>query len=218
MTSENIFLFVPNLIGYARVVLALISFYYMPHNHIIASWCYIISGLLDAVDGHAARYFNQSTKFGAILDQLTDRCGTMCLLVTLSYFYPKYMFWFQMSMSIDVACHWIYLHSSLLQGKTSHKFIDMSENPIMRIYYTSRPVLFFMCAGNEAFYASLYLLYFTEGPLVAGFSVFRGICFLSAPVAIVKSLISLLHGAVACKNLSIIDLKEREVIRAAKGQ
>lgn len=54
---------------------------------------------------------------------------------------------------------------TLLQGKTSHKFIDMSENPIMRLYYTNRIVLFFMCAGNEAFYAGLYLLYFTEGPI-----------------------------------------------------
>jgi hypothetical protein len=35
----------------------------------------------------------------------------------------------------------------------------------MRIYYTSKPVLFFMCAGNEAFYAALYLLHFTEGPV-----------------------------------------------------
>jgi hypothetical protein len=35
----------------------------------------------------------------------------------------------------------------------------------MRIYYTSKPVLFFMCAGNEAFYAALYLLHFTEGPI-----------------------------------------------------
>jgi CDP-diacylglycerol--inositol 3-phosphatidyltransferase len=52
-----------------------------------------------------------------------------------------------------------------LQGKTSHKFIDLSENPIMRVYYTSKPILFFMCAGNEAFYAALYLLHFTEGPI-----------------------------------------------------
>ena len=52
-----------------------------------------------------------ATKFGAMLDQLTDRCGTCGLLVTLSYFYPKYMFWFQLSMAIDVACHWFYLHT-----------------------------------------------------------------------------------------------------------
>ncbi|CAG2068118.1 unnamed protein product, partial [Timema podura] len=156
MSDENIFLFVPNIIGYARIILALVSFYFMSTNYVVSSACYIISGLLDAVDGHAARYFNQSTKFGGILDQLTDRCGTMGLLVTLSYFYPKYMFLFQLSMCIDISCHWIYLHTSLLQGKTSHKFVDIAENPIMRIYYTSRVVLFFMCLGNEAFYASLY--------------------------------------------------------------
>lgn len=52
-----------------------------------------------------------------------------------------------------------------LQGKTSHKFIDMNENPIMHIYYTNRTVLGFMCLFNELFYAALYLLYFTPGPI-----------------------------------------------------
>ncbi|XP_012287986.1 CDP-diacylglycerol--inositol 3-phosphatidyltransferase [Orussus abietinus] len=211
--TENIFLFVPNIIGYGRIILALISFYFMPRNYVIASWCYIISGLLDAVDGHAARYFNQSTKFGGMLDQLTDRVGTMCLLVTLSQFYPAYTFWFQLSMAIDIACHWIYLHTTLLQGKTSHKFVDMSENPIMRVYYTNRQVLFIMCAGNEAFYAALYLLHFTEGPILVGISLFRAVLLLSAPIAFIKTLISLLHGYVACINLGIIDVKEREAKR-----
>jgi CDP-diacylglycerol--inositol 3-phosphatidyltransferase len=71
--GENIFLFVPNLIGYIRIILTLVSFYYMPTEYGIACFCYIVGGLLDAVDGHAARYFNQSTKYGAMLDQLTDR-------------------------------------------------------------------------------------------------------------------------------------------------
>lgn len=124
------------------------------------------------------------TKFGAMLDQLTDRCGTMGLLVTLSYFYPNYMFWFQLSMAIDVACHWIYMQAwvifrqfftvlsiicfiyilrSTLQGKSSHKFVDPNENPIMRLYY-QKSILTFMCCGNELFYSALYLLYFTNGP------------------------------------------------------
>lgn len=55
--------------------------------------------------------FHLGTKFGAMLDQLTDRCGTMCLMVTLSLFYPKYMFFFQLSMTIDIACHWMHLHT-----------------------------------------------------------------------------------------------------------
>lgn len=213
METENVFLFIPNIIGYARIVLALISFYYMPYNWPVAVVCYCVSGLLDALDGHAARYFNQSTKFGAILDQLTDRCGTMCLLVTLSNFYPKYMFFFQLSMAVDVACHWIFLHSSLLQGKSSHKMINLGDNPVMKIYYTSRPVLFFMCLGNEAFFAALYLMHFSEGPIVAGLGLFRLVCYVSAPVMAVKTIISLVHGYVACCNIATLDSQEREVAK-----
>ncbi|XP_022204805.1 CDP-diacylglycerol--inositol 3-phosphatidyltransferase [Nilaparvata lugens] len=207
--KENIFLFVPNLIGYSRVILLIASFYFMPTNHVISCWLYVISGLLDAIDGHAARIFDQSTKFGAMLDQLTDRCSTTGLCVTLSYFYPQYMFFFQLSSAIDISCHWIYLHSSMLQGKTSHKFVDLSGNPIMRLYYTNKLVLFSMCAGNEAFYASLYLMHFTPGPIVAGIGLFDIVCIATAPVAFVKTCISLLHGYVACQNLAIIDQEER---------
>ncbi|CAG0885715.1 unnamed protein product, partial [Darwinula stevensoni] len=113
---------------YFRIFLTLLACYHMPTNHVKAVLSYILAGLLDAVDGHAARFFNQSTRFGAMLDQLTDRCATMCLLATLSYFYPSYMFFFQLSMTIDIACHWLHLHTSLLLGKTSHKSKDANRN------------------------------------------------------------------------------------------
>ncbi|KAL1501969.1 hypothetical protein ABEB36_007188 [Hypothenemus hampei] len=209
-SEENIFLFVPNIIGYTRIILAVIAFYFMPTNYVIASVCYVVSALLDAFDGHAARYFNQGTKFGAMLDQLTDRCGTMGIVAVLAHLYPKYMFPLILSMCIDIGCHWLYLHTSLLQGKQSHKFIDMSENPIMNIYYTNRVVLFIMCAGNEAFFAALYLLYFTPGPIVLGLSLFKIILYLSAPIMLIKTGISLLHCVVASKNLAIIDVNERK--------
>lgn len=32
----------------------------MRTNYVVAGWCYIVSALLDSVDGHAARTFNQS--------------------------------------------------------------------------------------------------------------------------------------------------------------
>lgn len=46
--------------GYARIILAIISIYFMPTNYKVACTCYVISALLDAFDGHAARVFNQS--------------------------------------------------------------------------------------------------------------------------------------------------------------
>jgi CDP-diacylglycerol--inositol 3-phosphatidyltransferase len=205
--TENVFLFVPNIIGYARIFLALLSFWVMPTNYVLASWCYILSGLLDAVDGHAARFLGQSSKFGAMLDMLTDRCATMCLLTTLSTFYPSFMFFFQLSMTIDIACHWIHLHTSLMDGKTSHKFVDPTGNWFMKMYYTDRRVLFCMCAGNELFYAMLYLLNFTTGP----FYMFVPLAILTFPVALAKTGIALLQGYLAALNLASIDVRERAV-------
>ena len=98
-----------------------------------------------------------------MLDMLTDRCATMCLLATLGTFYPSYIFVFQIVMVVDISCHWIHLHTSNVLGKTSHKTIGEEENALLRFYYTSRPFLFIMCAGNELFYSMLYLLHFTYG-------------------------------------------------------
>lgn len=209
--ADNVYLFVPNLIGYGRIVLALVSFYYMPTDYVIATWCYLLSGFLDALDGHAARMLNQSSKFGAMLDQLTDRCATMCLLVVLSYFYPSWMFMFQLSMTIDIASHWLHLHSSLLKGSESHKKIDLSGNFILRHYYTNRKILFAMCAGNELFYSMLYLLYFTPGPILPllGVGLWKIICVVMAPVAFAKTGISLVHLYAASENMVGIDQGER---------
>lgn len=52
--------------GFGRVILAIISFYFMPTHCVLACTCYITSALLDAFDGHAARYFNQSKLYGII--------------------------------------------------------------------------------------------------------------------------------------------------------
>ena len=61
---------------YGRVVLAIISFYFMPTRPWLASSTYLLSGLLDAFDGWAARKFNQRTMFGAVLDMVIDRWAT----------------------------------------------------------------------------------------------------------------------------------------------
>ena len=47
---------------YFRVIFAFASFYYMPSDPIKASVLYILSGLLDAIDGHMARLLNQGRK------------------------------------------------------------------------------------------------------------------------------------------------------------
>ena len=59
----------------------------------------------------------------------------------------------------------------------------------MKLYYTDRRVLFAMCAGNELFYAMLYLCHFTSGSFYM-FAILATLCF---PVAVLKSAIALLQ-------------------------
>lgn len=62
LVGSRVFLWIPNLIGYARVLLMLTSFYMMPAIDPRPFFIlYSTSCLLDAVDGHVARFLNQGT-------------------------------------------------------------------------------------------------------------------------------------------------------------
>lgn len=151
--QENIFLFIPNLIGknknhlyislmliqigYSRILLAIASLYYMPLHPRTCSLLYSISCLLDALDGFAARKFEQSTQFGAVLDMVTDRCTTSCLLVFLASAFPRWSIVFQGLISLDYASHFIHIYATLAMGGKSHKEMDESSPWVMRIYYTN---------------------------------------------------------------------------------
>ncbi|KAI4186108.1 MAG: hypothetical protein L6R41_003680 [Letrouitia leprolyta] len=161
---ENVFLFYPNIIGYSRIILAIASLYYMPLHPRTCSLLYSISCLLDALDGVAARKFNQSTRFGAVLDMVTDRCTTSCLLVFLSSAFPRWALLFQGLISLDFASHYMHMYATLAMGgsEQSHKKIDQSRSRLLHLYYTNRTVLFLVCMFNELFFIALYLLSFSS--------------------------------------------------------
>ena len=138
--SENIFLFYPNIIGYSRIVLAIASLYYMPLHPRTCSLLYSISCLLDALDGVAARYFEQSTQFGAVLDMVTDRCTTACLLVFLSSAWPRWALLFQGLISLDLASHYMHMYATLTMAErgTSHKKVNENRSKLLHLYYTNK--------------------------------------------------------------------------------
>ncbi|KAK7088631.1 CDP-diacylglycerol--inositol 3-phosphatidyltransferase-like [Littorina saxatilis] len=211
--AENIYLFVPNVIDYMRAVLAFVSFYYMPTDYIKASFCYLLSGFLDAFDGHFARKLNQSSKLGAMLDMLLDRITTMCLCAALCHFYPTYMLFFQVVMALDIFSHWLHLHSSVVKGSDSHKKIDLSANPVLHHYYHNKVILFTMCAANELFFCMLYLVYFTPGPMLPlgplSVGLFKVILYICAPISFLKNIISVFQLVAAAENMAMIDREER---------
>ncbi|KAL4786311.1 phosphatidylinositol synthase [Aspergillus varians] len=162
--QENVFLFTPNLIGYTRILFAITSLYCMPYHPRTCTLLYSISCLLDALDGTAARYLNQSTCFGAVLDMVTDRCTTTCLLVFLASTFPAWSILFQGLISLDYSSHYIHMYATLVDGgKSSHKEVGgRGEWPwALRVYYGDSKVLFTTCALNELFFIALYLLSFS---------------------------------------------------------
>ncbi|XP_064355558.1 CDP-diacylglycerol--inositol 3-phosphatidyltransferase [Dromaius novaehollandiae] len=209
--GENVFLFVPNVIGYVRVALLAAAFCLMPRQPGPAAACYGLAGLLDAVDGHAARLLGQGTRFGALLDMLTDRCATMGLLLQLALLYPPAAPLFQLSTALDVASHWLHLHSTALRGGQSHKSVGAGGNRLLRLYYSSRTLLFLLCAGNEGFYCSLYLVHFSEGPpvLPGRLGLFRAALWLCAPAAAAKAALNLLQLLAAARDVAALDAAER---------
>ncbi|CEP13823.1 hypothetical protein [Parasitella parasitica] len=204
-TNENIFLFIPNLIGYTRIILASLSLYYMPWHPKVCVSLYCISCLLDAVDGNAARHFNQCSRFGAVLDMVTDRCTTTCLLCFLSLKYPEWTILFQFLVSLDFSSHYMHMYSSMISGSSSHKKISEKQSWYLRIYYTNNIVLFLMCAGNELFFVALYVLKFT-GPLNL---LWWCVLAVTGVICFAKQFINVVQIVNASKTLAIIDQEER---------
>lgn len=123
----------------------------MPLHPRTCSLLYSLSCLLDALDGYAARAFNQSTKFGAVLDMITDRCTTSCLLVFLASAFPRWSILFQGLISLDFASHYIHMYATLAMGGSnqSHKQIDETRSWILKQYYSNRVCPYGMMRDSE---------------------------------------------------------------------
>ena len=111
-------LFVPNLIGYVRVLFALAAFplAFSPARWHLFFWLYGASYALDAVDGVAARALGQTSRFGAVLDMVTDRFCTAGLLAVLAQQFPAYSWAFHYLLILDVASHWVQMYRCVVVG------------------------------------------------------------------------------------------------------
>ncbi|KAH9951921.1 phosphatidylinositol synthase [Amylocystis lapponica] len=226
--SENVFLFVPNLIGYSRIILAGVALHYMSYHPKYCTLAYCVSCLLDAFDGYAARALGQTSKFGAVLDMVTDRCTTSSLLCYLSSAYPAYAMYFQLLITLDFSSHYMHMYSSLVTGSRSHKIVTSDVSRILWYYYNDSRTLFVMCAGNELFFVALYLMKWIHTPLseslglntgyLSGFTWAEALALLCLPICAIKNIINLVQLWKASKILVGVDLAERVAARQEVAQ
>jgi CDP-diacylglycerol--inositol 3-phosphatidyltransferase len=166
VTAKDVMLYIPNKIGYLRVLTMVISLFFMPRYPTVTTLVYGLSCLLDALDGTMARKYDQCSQLGAVLDMVSDRSTTACLLCYLCVAYSQNFYiviFLQLMNSLDLSSHYIHMYATLsCSNKKSHKTIESNENWLLYMYYSNRKVLFTICALNELFYMSLYWLSFTD--------------------------------------------------------
>ncbi|KAH9679188.1 CDP-diacylglycerol--inositol 3-phosphatidyltransferase 1 [Citrus sinensis] len=153
----SVYLYIPNIIGYVRVLLNCIAFYLCFSDKRVFSVLYFISFVCDAIDGWCARKFNQVSTFGAVLDMVTDRISTACLLVILSQVYRPGLVFVSL-LALDIGSHWLQMYSTFLTGKTNHKDVKDSTNWLFKAYYGNRMFMGYCCVACEVLYLILFLI------------------------------------------------------------
>ncbi|ODV60504.1 CDP-diacylglycerol--inositol 3-phosphatidyltransferase [Ascoidea rubescens DSM 1968] len=215
LTSNDIFLFIPNLIGYSRVFSAILSLFLMKNHPIYCTIVYSISCLLDAGDGFAARKYNQTSRFGAVLDMVTDRCTTSALICYLCNALPQFMIFFQLLTSLDLASHYMHMYATVISGGSSHKNITKESSWLLNLYYTNKKVLFTACLFNELFYLALYLREFDHLPTIFNVKCATILVFITLPLFIFKQFTNIVQLKRAAVLLADIDCDERNSIKSS---
>jgi len=211
----NVFLFVANIMDYGRVIMTAAAFYYAKHDPGLFLILYFVSFALDMFDGMAARYFRQSSKYGATLDMIIDRISTSGLLIICSHFYPEYSLVFIYLMMLDIGSHWLQTHSgfldpNLLQTK-GHGFNDNHKSLeekfwILNFYYKNKYGLLFVCLGAELFLLQIYYLNFHKELLELNW--FKWLLYINLAIYSLKQFISCIQVVSASQRIVRFDQKD----------
>jgi len=77
---------IPNILTLSRIILTpFIIFAILEHQAVLALILMFIAGVTDMLDGAIARYFNQRSTVGAIIDPLADKLLLISTIVTLYF-------------------------------------------------------------------------------------------------------------------------------------
>lgn len=220
VTARDVLWYIPNQIGYVRVVTMCLSLVLMAKHPLWTMVVYGVSCLLDALDGTMARKYGQISSFGAVLDMVTDRSTTTALICFLCVAYPVWSPVFQLLVALDISSHYIHMYATLSTGSQSHKAIE-KEQWLLNLYYTRRKVLFTICALNEMFYMGLYINAFPHFksyyfPLLGSTHIGAIIALVCLPGYIFKQIANVVQLNRAALMLANKDAAEATERRSAK--
>jgi CDP-diacylglycerol--inositol 3-phosphatidyltransferase len=222
-TASNVLWFVPNIIGYARVLMTLSGFFIMtafPAQWLTGILLYVGSFVGDLVDGAVARKLHQTSSFGGVLDMITDRCGTTGLLYVLAAEYmavdetlplPFFRLSFLALLILDIASHWCQMYSSLSVG-AHHKSEEgnAGKNFLVRWFYAYYWFFGYLCVGAEFTYIILYVRQHLDPVAYSLLSnVLDIVLAICLPGCIAKQCVNVMQLTSACHTIAQYDADQR---------
>ena len=217
-SALRIFLYVPNLVGYVRLLFLLLATYYSQSAPNLFLVYYSLSYLLDMLDGFASRVLHQSSQFGAVFDMVLDRSSSGCLFGLLSSLYPRGGWLFLWLLILDISSHYAHLAAQHVHQRGSHKTTSAFEDGwLLHLYYSSRPVLAVLCFAQEAALLSLFALAqpASAHPLLGTVTLWRRLLYVALPLWLIKTAISAIQLYNACWRLALSDVHQDQGTPAA---
>lgn len=216
--SSLVFKFVPQIIGFSRVFCTLQALYLATvslesgSHYKLSMIFYLLSFVGDMFDGMAARKFNQSSKFGGVLDMVTDRCSTAVMLTVLTWIYTQQEQRLALTFLfiLDISSHWMQMTSSYIRN-SHHKTADANDGNIflVRWYYSSKAFFGYCCVFTEVTYILLYVTHYCpSGDLLTSMNfVLTYLCY---PACVIKNIVNVFQLAGASYLIAEQDVIERK--------
>lgn len=204
----NVYAYAPNLVGYARIALAICALRTAFADVRTCLLCYLASFACDELDGRLARRYDQCSEFGRALDMITDRLATSGLLVVLAMEHREWYATCVGLLALDVASHWTHAHVQLMIGADGHKSIGDESFFLLRWYYGNRIFMGACCVSVEVLYLCLHAM--RADPAFVGFRAlgpltFSALARLAIPGFVVKQMANCAQLFEACETLVRID-------------
>ncbi|XP_072048848.1 CDP-diacylglycerol--inositol 3-phosphatidyltransferase-like [Amphiura filiformis] len=207
--TDNMYLFVPQILCYIRIVVELAALYFVTSNYVIASLLFLVHCILDLMDGRSGRYFNQCTKFGAFFDHSLDMVFESFWLLALSDLYPEYRIYLIPRAFLTVYAAFLFLYSFPDSEHAFGAYTSFLTGPI-----TWGNHKYMMCCIDWCCSLTLMISRFNAGPIVPvlGIGLWNLLFYITVPAHFQKTFFMVMECVVSLKNIPYNEIKKREKI------
>ncbi len=141
---------------------------------VAAFWVFVIAAISDGVDGFLARYCNQQTELGAILDPLADKMlvvGSLLLLTIVALpDFPRFPIWFTIlmisrdlvSVVLATVIHALKKHL-VVHPHWTGKFCTFFQFAAILMFLLKYPFFYWACVAGGVFAVASGIIHLRDG-------------------------------------------------------